>query len=60
VYTTLFGLGKLVFGEIGLGLGLLAVAAVAFAWIARALAAERPVMGDGSEGTEPDVAPARP
>ncbi len=58
VYTTLFGLGKLVFGEIGLGLGLLAVAAVAFAWIARALAAERPVMGDGSEGTEPGVAPA--
>ena len=35
VYATLFGLGKLVFGELGMGLGLLAVAAAAFAWIAR-------------------------
>jgi len=35
VYATLFGLGKLVFGELGNGLGLLAVAAAAFAWIAR-------------------------
>jgi Na+/proline symporter len=60
VYTTLFGLGKVVFGELGVGLANLAVAAVAFAWIARALAAERPVMGDGTEGTEPDIAPARP
>ena len=35
VYATLFGLGKLVFGELGMGLGLLTVAALAFAWIAR-------------------------
>ena len=35
VYATLFGLGKLVFGELGAGLGLLAIAAAAFAWIAR-------------------------
>jgi len=35
VYSTLFGIGKVVFGETGVGLGLLAVAVVAFAWIAR-------------------------
>jgi solute:Na+ symporter, SSS family len=35
VYSTLFGIGKLVFGHLSAGLGLLAVAVVAFAWIAR-------------------------
>lgn len=35
VYATLFGIGKLVFGEYGTGLGMLALAALAFAWIAR-------------------------
>jgi Na+/proline symporter len=35
VYSTLFGLGKLVFGQMGAGFGLLAIAAAAFAWIAR-------------------------
>jgi solute:Na+ symporter, SSS family len=34
-YATLFGIGKVVFGETGSGLALLAVAAAAFAWIAR-------------------------
>jgi SSS family solute:Na+ symporter len=37
VYATLFGIGKIVFGEWGLGLTLLAVAGAAFAWIAHAL-----------------------
>jgi SSS family solute:Na+ symporter len=37
VYATLFGIGKIIFGELGLGIGLLAVAAAAFVWIARAL-----------------------
>ncbi len=41
VYSTLFGLGKLVFGQLGMGLGLLAVAAVAFAWIARSFRSDR-------------------
>ena len=41
VYTTLFGLGKLVFGQLAMGLGLLAVAVVAFAWIARAFRSDR-------------------
>jgi len=41
VYSTLFGLGKLVFGQLGMGLGLLAVAAIAFAWIARAFRSDR-------------------
>ena len=35
VYASLFGIGKLVFGYTGAGLGLLALAAAAFAWIAR-------------------------
>jgi solute:Na+ symporter, SSS family len=35
VYATLFGIGKLVFGYTSTGLGMLAVAAAAFAWIAR-------------------------
>jgi hypothetical protein len=35
VYATLFGIGKLVFGETGTGLIMLAVAVAAFAWIAR-------------------------
>jgi SSS family solute:Na+ symporter len=41
VYTTLFGLGKLIFGQLGMGLGLLAVAVIAFAWIARAFRSDR-------------------
>ena len=40
VYSTLFGIGKLVFGHMGLGFGLLAVAVVAFAWIARSFRAD--------------------
>ena len=35
VYATLFGIGKLVFGEFVPGLTMLAVAVVAFGWIAR-------------------------
>ncbi len=35
VYATLFGIGKVVFGELPMGLGLLALAALAFLWIAR-------------------------
>jgi hypothetical protein len=41
VYCTLFGLGKLIFGQLGMGLGLLAVAVVAFAWIARSFRGDR-------------------
>ena len=37
VYATLFGIGKIVFGEWGMGLLLLAMAVAAFTWIARAL-----------------------
>ncbi len=42
VYGTLFGIGKLVFGEYGTGLILLAIALVAFVWIARAFRSEEP------------------
>ncbi len=37
VYATLFGIGKIIFGEWTLGLGLLALAGASFVWIARAL-----------------------
>jgi Na+/proline symporter len=40
VYTTLFGIGKLVFGETSAGVTLLVVAAAAFAWIARSFRSE--------------------
>jgi len=42
VYSTLFGIGKLVFGEWGAGLILLIIATVAFAWIARSFRSEPP------------------
>jgi len=41
VYATLFGLGKLVFGQLGAGFGLLAIAVAAFAWIARSFRSDR-------------------
>ena len=37
VYASLFGIGKVIFGEWGVGLLLLVIAGLAFAWIARAL-----------------------
>jgi SSS family solute:Na+ symporter len=42
VYASLFGIGKVIFGDTALGVGLLAVAALAFAWIARSFRTERP------------------
>jgi Na+/proline symporter len=42
VYATLFGVGKLIFGDTVLGLEMLGVAAVAFAWIARSFRTELP------------------
>ncbi|MBA2687265.1 MAG: Na+:solute symporter [Gemmatimonadaceae bacterium] len=38
VYSSLFGIGKLIFGDLGKGFLLLVVAAAAFAWIARSFA----------------------
>jgi SSS family solute:Na+ symporter len=40
VYSSLFGIGKIIFGEIGIGIVLLLIAAVAFAWIARSFRSE--------------------
>ena len=40
VYATLFGIGKVIFNEIGVGIAMLAVAAAAFAWIARSFRSE--------------------
>jgi len=43
VYATLFGIGKIIFGELGLGLLMLLVAVGSFVWIARALKAQEGV-----------------
>jgi Na+/proline symporter len=53
VYASLFGIGKLVFGELGNGLVLLVIAAIAFGWIAKAFREE-----DAGERAQRDVVPA--
>jgi hypothetical protein len=40
VYSSLFGLGKIIFGDIGVGVVLLVIAVVAFSWIARSFRSE--------------------
>ena len=40
VYATLFGIGKIIFGELATGFSLLAIAAGAFVWIARSFKTE--------------------
>jgi solute:Na+ symporter, SSS family len=50
VYASLFGIGKLIFGETMTGLIMLAVAVLAFAWIAKAFREE-----DASERGQRDV-----
>ncbi|MGI9090315.1 MAG: sodium:solute symporter family protein [Gemmatimonadaceae bacterium] len=55
VYATLFGIGKLVFGEFGTGIILLVIAAAAFTWIARSFQADLiPDIGEmpKAKGTE--------
>ncbi|HXT15205.1 MAG TPA: sodium:solute symporter family protein [Gemmatimonadaceae bacterium] len=48
VYSTLFGIGKIIFGELGTGLILLVIAVVAFAWIARSFRNEAPPPPSGA------------
>ena len=50
VYATLFGIGKLIFGEVGTGALMLTVAAVAFAWIARSFRSEPVAPGPAVAG----------
>jgi hypothetical protein len=42
VYSSLFGIGKIVFGELGNGVLLLVIALLAFSWIARSFRNEAP------------------
>jgi solute:Na+ symporter, SSS family len=53
VYATLFGIGKLIFGDTALGLGMLGVAVLAFAWIARSFRTD-----DAQPAPAPKVAEA--
>ena len=53
VYSSLFGIGKIIFGELGTGITLLVIAAVAFAWIAKAFREE-----DAGVRAQRDVVPA--
>jgi len=50
VYSTLFGLGKLVFGDVTRGAVLMVVAAAAFAWIARSFRSDRMAGEQAPEG----------
>jgi len=43
VYSTLFGIGKIILGDLGQGLVMLFIALVAFAWIARSFREERAI-----------------
>ncbi|HET9424425.1 MAG TPA: sodium:solute symporter family protein [Gemmatimonadaceae bacterium] len=56
VYATLFGIGKLVFGEWGAGFGLLLIAVVAFAWIARSFRTEEAPPGEPGAMAQPIAA----
>ena len=61
VYSSLFGVGRLVFGDLTQGAMLLVVAALAFAWIARSLGREEriyPEPAPHAEGGPPPVRPA--
>ena len=42
VYASLFGIGKIVFGELTPGLVMLVIAILAFSWIARSFRSETP------------------
>ena len=61
VYATLFGIGKVIFGDLIPGLITLAIAAAAFAWIARSFRSERDDAGmhrgDGTQGSAGSVTP---
>jgi Na+/proline symporter len=56
VYASLFGIGKVLFGEYGTGFGLLALAVVAFAWIARSFRMEEAPPSDDVGGATVPVA----
>lgn len=53
VYCALFGIGKLIFGPVEIGVGMVVVAVIAFAWIARSLQATT-----GEAATHGSEAPA--
>jgi Na+/proline symporter len=59
VYASLFAVGKLLFGDALMGLGLLAIAVACFAWIARNLG-QAPDVPVGSSGTSSQRAGQRP
>jgi Na+/proline symporter len=56
VYATLFGIGKLVFGDVAPGVALLALAAIGFLWIARSFREEPSTPAPVGERPEPVAA----
>ena len=42
MYASLFGVGKIIFGEAMVGIVMLVIAVLAFAWIARSFRSEQP------------------
>ncbi|HEX6747431.1 MAG TPA: sodium:solute symporter family protein [Longimicrobium sp.] len=55
VYASLFGIGRIVFGDVWTGIGLLALAAAAFAWIARHLGRAAPLAEPASAPVEAPI-----
>jgi len=54
VYSSLFGIGKVIFGDLGIGLALLAIALIAFVFISRSFRGEEP--GPAAASAEPNRA----
>jgi len=59
VYSTLFGIGKLIFGETVVGMVMLAIALAAFAWIARSFREEGSLGSGPNERSEASLLAAR-
>ena len=56
VYATLFGIGKLIFGELAVGFGLLLLAVISFAWIARSFRMEEAPPSEPGAGAAVPIA----
>jgi solute:Na+ symporter, SSS family len=59
VYATLFGVGRILFGDLLQGVLFLLAAVLAFVWIARALREDDPTPTGGTVASEPSITTAR-
>ncbi|CAN5713605.1 Na+:solute symporter [soil metagenome] len=59
VYATLFGTGRIIFGDVASGVGFLLVAVLAFGWIARSLSEPEIPLSGAPTPPEPIIQPQR-